>query len=273
MRERESGPRFAVSQEMQYLTRCNGLAHTWQCEIEKSAFGVVAVMGARICSSRSLFAEISDAAIVAVGNWTLCELECNTLTPGRSALPQTCLHACRLLHSHVLAAPPSMPPSQLHSDLQNLPNVFARGGMGGLRGHLWCQCVWSKCDRGSQGDHRGEHDQRVQVSSRAILQNIKSNPPKYQMQIVSARRVSVVVLRTTAAASPAATPAPPAAPPGGPPRILQNVSVVVHSRVTCHAKNRDMSKIIHGESILEDSKCLAEGSCTQRACEHARWSA
>ena len=45
MRERESGPRFAVSQEMQYLTRCNRLAHTWQCEIEKSAFGVVAVMG------------------------------------------------------------------------------------------------------------------------------------------------------------------------------------------------------------------------------------
>jgi len=175
VRVRESGPRLAVSQEMQYLTRCNGLAHTWQCEIEKSAFGVVAVMGARICSSRSLFAEISDAAIVAVGNWTLCELECNTLTPGRSALPQTCLHACRLLHSHVLAAPPSMPPSQLHSDLQNPPNVFARGGMGGLRGHLWCQCVWSKCDRGSQGDYRGEHDQRVQVSSRA-------NPPKYQIE-------------------------------------------------------------------------------------------
>ena len=95
--------------------------------------------------------------------------------------------------------------------------------------------------------------------------------------------MSVVVLRTTAAA-PAAAPAPPAAPPGGPPRILQKtrreshggkppaatpappaappgglprilqqtrVSVVgstnnyTHAKsVTCHAKKRDMSRAL-----------------------------
>lgn len=62
--------------------------HKGQCEIKDSCFGIVAVMGARVCSSRSLFVAISDAGVVVVGNLTLCELEANTLTPSRSAHPQ-----------------------------------------------------------------------------------------------------------------------------------------------------------------------------------------
>jgi hypothetical protein len=68
--------------------------HKGQCEIKDSCFGIVAVMGARVCSSRSLFVAISDAGVVVVGNLTLCELEANTLTPSRSACPQPCLGNC-----------------------------------------------------------------------------------------------------------------------------------------------------------------------------------
>ena len=56
-----------------------------QCQIKDSAFGLVCVLGARLSCSRSLFSSLTQAAIVTVGNGSLCELECNTVRAGAGA--------------------------------------------------------------------------------------------------------------------------------------------------------------------------------------------
>lgn len=53
-----------------------------QCHIKDSAFGVACVLGARLSCSRSLLSELAQAAIVAVGNGSICELESNTISAG-----------------------------------------------------------------------------------------------------------------------------------------------------------------------------------------------
>ncbi len=60
-----------------------------QCHIKDSAFGVVAVSQAHVCCTRSLLSCISEAAVVAVGNMTLCELECNVMATSGYGLSLT----------------------------------------------------------------------------------------------------------------------------------------------------------------------------------------
>ena len=75
--------------------------HThWQCEIKDSAFGIVGVLGARVCCCRSLFTSLSEAGVVVVGNGSLSELECNILACSRLSL---CLCWCVLVNTLCLA--------------------------------------------------------------------------------------------------------------------------------------------------------------------------
>jgi hypothetical protein len=51
-----------------------------QCHLKDSAFGVACVLGARVSCSRSLLSSLEQAAVIAVGNGSLCELESNSVS-------------------------------------------------------------------------------------------------------------------------------------------------------------------------------------------------